>query len=94
MLKPMWWMLGLLFLAVNVYGQVDRGGLTGTVRDSSGLIVPGASIMATQDATGLSLQAVSLLLMFAAFGRSTFLRIGPYFRATAAAQRSKDRNQP
>jgi hypothetical protein len=59
MLKPIWWMCGFLFIAVNVYGQVDRGGLTGTVRDSSGLIVPGASITAIQDATGLNRSTVS-----------------------------------
>ena len=38
--KVWWWFGGLLHLTANVYGQVDRGGLTGTVKDSSGLAVP------------------------------------------------------
>ena len=40
--KVWWWFGGLLHLTANVYGQVDRGGLTGTVKDSSGLAVPRA----------------------------------------------------
>jgi hypothetical protein len=32
---------------------MDRGGLTGTIKDSSGLVVPGAFIKAMQNATGL-----------------------------------------
>ena len=47
------WLCGFLLLATNLYSQVDRGALTGTVRDSSGLGVPGASVAAVQDATGL-----------------------------------------
>ena len=47
------WLFCFLLLAVNLYGQVDRGALTGSVRDSSGLGVPGASITAIQNATGL-----------------------------------------
>ena len=50
---------GFLLLAASLYGQVDRGALTGTVRDSSGLGVPGASITAVQDATGLKRVAVT-----------------------------------
>ena len=42
-----------LLLSANLYGQVDRGSLTGTVMDSSGLVVPGVSVSASQDATGL-----------------------------------------
>ena len=50
---------GFLLLTANMYGQVDRGGLTGTVKDSSGLGVPGASIAAVQSATGLKRAAVT-----------------------------------
>ena len=59
MLRLKWWMFGSLFLVVNLYAQVDRGGLMGTVRDSSGLIVVGAGVTALQHATGLKRSAVS-----------------------------------
>src|SRR5579864_1107144 len=48
-----------LLLAPTVYGQVDRGGLAGTVKDSSGLVVPGANVNATNIATGLERTAVT-----------------------------------
>lgn len=44
---------GFLLFIASTYGQVDRGALTGTVKDSSGLPVPGARITAVQNATGL-----------------------------------------
>jgi hypothetical protein len=44
---------GFLVLVSNACGQVDRGGLTGTVKDSSGLVVPGATIEARQIDTDL-----------------------------------------
>ncbi|MGO9269186.1 MAG: hypothetical protein ACLQOO_02825 [Terriglobia bacterium] len=47
------WLCGFLLLAGNLYGQVDRGALTGTVRDSSGLGVSGASVAAAQKGAGL-----------------------------------------
>jgi len=51
---PKLWLFGfLLLVTANLYGQVDRGALTGTVRDSSGLGVPGARITVVQNATGL-----------------------------------------
>ena len=53
MFRLPWWICGFLLLTANLYGQVDRGSLTGTVRDSSGLVVPGVSVTASQDATGL-----------------------------------------
>jgi hypothetical protein len=46
-------LLGFLLTGANAHAQVDRGGLNGTVRDSSGLVVPGAIIEATQGSTGL-----------------------------------------
>jgi hypothetical protein len=59
MLTRLWWICGFLLLAVNTYGQVDRGALTGTVRDSSGLGVPGASIAVVHNATGWKRVAVT-----------------------------------
>lgn len=46
-------LLGFLLAGTNAHAQMDRGGLNGTVKDSSGLVVPGASIEAVQNATGL-----------------------------------------
>jgi len=52
-------LFGFLLLTANSYGQVDRGALTGTVRDSSGLGVPGASITVVHNATGLKRVALT-----------------------------------
>lgn len=57
--KAGWLCVFLPFLTANLYAQVDRGALTGTVRDSSGLGVPGASITVVQNATGLKRVAVT-----------------------------------
>ena len=46
-------LVAFLFLAVCSYGQVDRAGLTGTVKDSSGSSLPHTAVTALQDATGL-----------------------------------------
>ncbi len=54
LLPKLGWLCGFLLLTANLYGQVDRGALTGTVKDSSGLGVPGASITVVQNATGLN----------------------------------------
>ncbi len=53
------WLCGFLLLTANLYGQVDRGALTGTVKDASGLGVPGATVTAFRDATGLTRTTVS-----------------------------------
>ncbi len=53
------WLFFFALLTANLYGQVDRGALTGTVRDSSGLGVPGASITVVQNATSLKRVAVT-----------------------------------
>jgi hypothetical protein len=43
----------------NCWAQVDRGGLSGTVKDSSNLVVPGATVSATQNSTGLQRSTVT-----------------------------------
>ena len=53
MFKLLCFVCGFLLVTADLYGQIDRGSLTGTVRDSSGLVVPGVSVIAWQDATGL-----------------------------------------
>ncbi len=50
----------VLFLApVLCLAQVDRAGLSGTVSDSSGKVIPGARVTALQTATALVREAVS-----------------------------------
>jgi hypothetical protein len=46
-------LFGFLAFTANAGAEVDRGGLAGTVKDSSGLVVPGATIEATQTVTSL-----------------------------------------
>ena len=48
-----------MLVSMTLYGQVDRGGLTGTVKDSSGLVVAGASVTAVRVATGLKRSSVT-----------------------------------
>jgi hypothetical protein len=51
--------LGFLLAGTNACAQVDRGGLAGTVKDSSGLVVPGAAVEATQTSTDLLRRTVT-----------------------------------
>lgn len=43
----------LVCIGSNCRAQVDRGGLSGTVRDSANLVVPGTTVTASQSAAGL-----------------------------------------
>ncbi|MGB7438626.1 MAG: TonB-dependent receptor [Candidatus Acidiferrum sp.] len=75
--------LGVLFVALflfigmpsTTYAQVDTGSISGTVSDSSGAVVAGATITLTNTATGLALQTTS-----DSDGRYRFsaVRIGTY----------------
>src|SRR5271170_2070950 len=49
----------MVFAANPLSAQIDTGGITGTVTDSSGAIVPGAIITLTNDATGVILSTKS-----------------------------------
>ena len=44
---------------VSVSGQTFRGGISGTVTDQSGAVVPGAMVTAVETATNTSLKTVS-----------------------------------
>ena len=57
--RRLWWIGAVLFLSLNTYGQADRGSLTGTVKDSSGGVAPGATVTVLRDATGLTRMTVS-----------------------------------
>ena len=67
--------LGLFVGCVAVWGQGSTAQINGTVRDSSGLAVPGAEVKAVQAATGAVRSAIS-----GADGAYIFanLAVGPY----------------
>src|SRR5215469_14983131 len=44
----------LAFCALPAFGQIDRGAITGRVLDSSGGVVPGATVVVTNKATGVA----------------------------------------
>lgn len=52
-------LLVLLAIAAPVSAQIDTGGITGTVHDSSGAVISGATITLTNDATSVSLTTQS-----------------------------------
>ena len=64
-----------LLLSPALFGQSDRGIITGTVTDPSGAVIAGASVAATNSATGVSTRTVS-----ASGGNYTIslLRVGTY----------------
>ncbi|HTW47557.1 MAG TPA: TonB-dependent receptor [Acidobacteriaceae bacterium] len=49
----------MIFVAVACFAQVDRSGLSGTVTDSSGRLLPQAHVTALENATGLRRETVS-----------------------------------
>jgi hypothetical protein len=51
--------VGLLATSIFLYGQSERGAITGEIRDSSGAVVPGARIVVTNSETGVALDAVT-----------------------------------
>src|SRR5687768_7690077 len=52
--------VALLLLAAGVtFSQTDRGTIRGTVLDTTGAVIPGASITVTNAATGVSVDTIS-----------------------------------
>jgi len=55
----LWWIGAVLVLSLNAYGQADRGSMAGTLTDSSGGVVPGATVTVFRGDTGLTRTTVS-----------------------------------
>jgi hypothetical protein len=74
--------LATTLLAVSAYGQTFRGAINGTVSDPSGAVVTGASVKATNAATGVTLNTVTT-----SDGQFSFqdLPLGTYKIAVSAA---------
>ena len=53
--RPAWPLFFLLSFCAALYGQSERGTITGLVVDSSGAVVPGAKITITNEATHVAL---------------------------------------
>jgi hypothetical protein len=51
--------LATILIAASAYGQTFRGAINGTVTDPSGAVVPGASVKATDTATGIVLDTTT-----------------------------------
>ena len=52
-------MFCLFLVSLPAFAQSDRGTMTGTVLDTTGAVIPGASIVATNVETGARYQTVS-----------------------------------
>ncbi len=50
-------LFGLLLSSAFLYGQSERGAITGEVRDSSGAVIQGARVVITNSLTGVNLEA-------------------------------------
>ncbi|HTX77759.1 MAG TPA: carboxypeptidase-like regulatory domain-containing protein, partial [Terracidiphilus sp.] len=57
---PAWIELSaIVLLAASSFAQVDRSGLSGTVSDTSGRVLPEAHVKVVESATGLHRETVS-----------------------------------
>lgn len=65
-----------------LYGQVDRGAITGTVHDPTGAVVPGATVAVTQTETK---QSVTLTTDNSGSYTANLLRVGTYSVAAEMA---------
>src|SRR5262245_14115735 len=53
MKKNLWWIVVSVCLVATSFGQVNNATLTGSVTDSTGAVLPGVSVTATNTATGV-----------------------------------------
>lgn len=72
----------VLGAGISAFGQAGNGGISGSVSDSSGAIVPGATVSARNDASGTTLSTVST-----AAGLYSFVSLSPgSYNVTATAK--------
>lgn len=74
--KPVLFTFGLvLLLALAAHAQTGTGRISGVVKDASGAVVPGVTILATHEETGIHQQTVTTNAGFFVFPS---LPVGPY----------------
>lgn len=71
----------LVLLAGMAFGQAGRGGISGTVADSSGAVVPGAKVVLLDHATGAAQRTVT-----SAAGLFSFISLNPGVYQVTASQ--------
>lgn len=59
MMRHVLWTLTLLLVATSLFSQTFRGAINGTVTDASGAVVTGATVKATNTATGVTITSVT-----------------------------------
>ena len=57
--RALWLVALVLLVAASAYAQVTTATLVGLVRDNSGAVIPGASVVATHEGTGVAREGVS-----------------------------------
>ena len=81
--SPLFLTVCLLSLSItSLFAQAGRGAINGTVTDSSGAIIPGATVTATGTATGTKLSSVTT-----AAGIYSFVSLSPGKYEVSASQK-------
>ena len=57
--RALWLVALVLLVSASAYAQVTTATLVGLVRDNSGAVIPGASVIATHEGTGVAREGVS-----------------------------------
>src|ERR1051326_8398730 len=73
--RKLLFLCSLLLAAAILHGQTSTSEITGTVRDSSGAVIPGASVTATNESTGVTYKQTTTATGLYAF---TSLPAGSY----------------
>jgi hypothetical protein len=74
--------ISILGAGITAFGQAGSGGISGSVSDTSGAIIPGATVSARNDASGATISTVST-----AAGLYSFVSLSPgSYHVTASAK--------